>query len=107
MITMNTASILLPPARVKTHLIYCPACEFRVRESSWVRGEHSGKRLQGLIKSLFRASYGRSCNDALVYMLAAFIVSVGDDMPRIRGWPGPCEPGELCRGPPSGQGMNG
>jgi hypothetical protein len=85
MITMNTASILLPPARVKTRLIYCPACEFRVRESSWTRSEHSGKRIQGLIKSLFRASYGRSGNDALVYMLGAFIVSVGDDMPRIRG----------------------
>ena len=43
------------------------------------------KGLQGLVKSLFRPSYGGNRNYTLVYTLGELVVSADVDLPRFSG----------------------
>jgi hypothetical protein len=59
------------------------------------------KRLQGLIRSLFRPSYGGNRNYTLIYTLGTLMVSADDDMrpySLMEHSPESLEPEEVCRG---------
>jgi len=59
------------------------------------------KRLQGLIRSLFRPSYGGNRNYTLIYTLGSLMVSADDDMrpySLMEHSPESLEPNEVCRG---------
>jgi hypothetical protein len=68
------------------------------------------KRLQGLVKSLFRPSYGGNRNYTLVYTLGELMVSADDDMrpySLMEHSPESLEPDEVCRGRLHRSGVNG
>jgi len=68
------------------------------------------KRVQGLVRSLFRPSYGGNRNFTLVYTLGALMVSVDDDMrpySLMEHSPESLEPDEICRGRLHRAGENG
>jgi hypothetical protein len=68
------------------------------------------KRLQGLVKSLFRPSYGGNRNYTLVYTLGELMVSADDDMrpySLMEHSPESLEPEEICRGRLHKAGENG
>jgi hypothetical protein len=68
------------------------------------------KRLQGLVKSLFRPSYGGNRNYTLVYTLGSLLVSADDDMrpyTLMEHSPESLEPDEICRGRLHKSGENG
>ena len=59
------------------------------------------KRLQGLLRSLFRPSYGGNRNYALMYTLGGLLISADDDMrpyTLMEHSPESLEPDEICRG---------
>jgi hypothetical protein len=68
------------------------------------------KRLQGLVRSLFRPSYGGNRNYTLVYTLGMLMVSADDDMrpyTLMEHSPESLEPDEICRGRLHRAGENG
>jgi hypothetical protein len=68
------------------------------------------KRLQGLVKSLFRPSYGGNRNYTLMYTLGTLLVSADDDMrpyTLMEHSPESLEPDEICRGRLHRSGENG
>jgi hypothetical protein len=68
------------------------------------------KRLQGLVKSLFRPSYGGNRNYTLMYTLGTLMVSADDDMrpyTLMEHSPESLEPDEVCRGRLHRKGENG
>jgi hypothetical protein len=68
------------------------------------------KRLQGLVKSLFRPSYGGNRNYTLIYTLGGLIVSADDDMrpyALMEHSPESLEADEICRGRLHRTGENG
>ncbi len=68
------------------------------------------KRLQALIRSLFRPSYGGNRNCTLMYTLGDLVVSADDDMrpySLMRHSPESLEPDEICRGRLHRAGENG
>jgi hypothetical protein len=68
------------------------------------------KRLQGLVKSLFRPSYGGNRNYTLVYTLGELMVSADDDMrpySLMEHSPESLESDEICRGRLHKAGENG
>ena len=68
------------------------------------------KKLQGLVKSLFRPSYGGNRNYTLVYTLGELMVSADDDMrpySLMEHSPESLEPDEICRGRLHKAGENG
>jgi hypothetical protein len=68
------------------------------------------KRLQGLVKNLFRPSYGGNRNYTLVYTLGSLMVSADDDMrpfALMEHSPESLEDEEICRGKLHRRGENG
>jgi hypothetical protein len=68
------------------------------------------KRLQGLVRSLFRPSYGGNRNYTLMYTLGSLMVSADDDMrpfSLMEHSPESLEPDEVCRGRLHRNGENG
>ena len=68
------------------------------------------KRLQGLVKNLFRPSYGGNRNYTLVYTLGSLMVSADDDMrpfALMEHSPESLETEEICRGRLHRAGENG
>jgi hypothetical protein len=68
------------------------------------------KRLQGLVKSLFRPSYGGNRNYTLIYTLGGLVVSADDDMrpyALMEHSPESLESEEICRGRLHRSGENG
>jgi hypothetical protein len=68
------------------------------------------KRLQGLVKSLFRPSYGGNRNYTLIYTLGGLMVSADDDMrpyALMEHSPESLENEEICRGRLHRSGENG
>lgn len=68
------------------------------------------KRLEGLVKNLFRPSYGGNRNFTLMYTLGGLLVSADDDMrpyTLIEHSPESLEADEVCRGRLYKQGENG
>jgi len=68
------------------------------------------KRLQGLVRSLFRPSYGGNRNYTLMYTLGTLLVSADDDMrpyALMEHSPESLEPDEVCRGRLHRTGENG
>src|SRR5580658_6373644 len=68
------------------------------------------RRLQGLVKNLFRPSYGGNRNYALIYTLGGLVVSADDDMrpyALMEHSPESLEDEEICRGRLHRAGENG
>jgi len=68
------------------------------------------KRLEGLVKNLFRPSYGGNRNFTLMYTLGGLMVSADDDMrpyTLMEHSPESLEPDEVCRGRLHKVGQNG
>jgi len=68
------------------------------------------KRLEGLVKNLFRPSYGGNRNFTLMYTLGGKLISADDDMrpyALMEHSPESLEPDEVCRGRLYKRGENG
>ncbi len=77
---------------------------------SYLNMRVTDRRLQGLVKSLFRPSYGGNRNCALMYTLGGKVVSADDDMrpySLMEHRPESLEADEVCRGRLHRKGENG
>jgi hypothetical protein len=77
---------------------------------AYVNGRLRDKRLEGLVKNLFRPSYGGNRNYALMYTLGGLMVSVDDDMrpyALMEHSPESLNAEEVCRGRLYKRGQNG
>jgi hypothetical protein len=73
-------------------------------------GRLRDKRLEGLVKNLFRPSYGGNRNYTLMYSLGGLLVSADDDMrpyTLMEHSPESLNPDEVCRGRLHKAGQNG
>jgi hypothetical protein len=77
---------------------------------AYVNGRLRDKRLEGLVKNLFRPSYGGNRNCTLMYTLGGLMVSADDDMrpyTLMEHSPESLDPDEVCRGRLHKVGQNG
>ena len=77
---------------------------------AYVNSRLRDKRLEGLVKNLFRPSYGGNRNFTLMYTLGSLMVSADDDMrpyTLMEHSPESLEPDEVCRGRLHRRGENG
>ncbi len=77
---------------------------------AFLNGRLRDKRLEGLVKNLFRPSYGGNRNCALMYTLGSLMVSADDDMrpyTLMEHSPESLNPDEVCRGRFHKLGQNG
>jgi hypothetical protein len=68
---------------------------------AYLKGRLRDKRLEGLVKNLFRPSYGGNRNYTLMYTLGGLMVSADDDMrpyTLMEHSPESLNPDEICRG---------
>ena len=76
----------------------------------YLNGRLRDKRLEGLVKNLFRPSYGGNRNFTLMYTLGGLMVSADDDMrpyTLMEHSPESLNPDEVCRGRLHKVGQNG
>jgi hypothetical protein len=77
---------------------------------AYLNGRLRDKRLEGLVKNLFRPSYGGNRNYTLMYTLGGLMVSADDDMrpyTLMEHSPESLNPDEICRGRLHKLGHNG
>jgi hypothetical protein len=77
---------------------------------AYLNGRLRDKRLEGLVKNLFRPSYGGNRNCTLMYTLGGLMVSADDDMrpyTLMEHSPESLNPDEVCRGRLHRSGQNG
>jgi hypothetical protein len=77
---------------------------------TYLNGRLKDKRLDGLVKNLFRPSYGGNRNFTLMYTLGGLMVSADDDMrpyTLMEHSPESLNPDEVCRGRLHKVGKNG
>lgn len=77
---------------------------------AYLNGRLRDKRLEGLVKNLFRPSYGGNRNCTLMYTLGGLMVSADDDMrpyTLMEHSPESLNPDEVCRGRLHKVGHNG
>jgi hypothetical protein len=77
---------------------------------AFLNGRLRDKRLEGLVKNLFRPSYGGNRNYTLMYTLGGLMVSADDDMrpyTLMEHSPESLNPDEVCRGRLHRVGQNG
>jgi hypothetical protein len=77
---------------------------------AYLNGRLRDKRLEGLVKNLFRPSYGGNRNYTLMYTLGGLMVSADDDMrpyTLMEYSPESLDPDEVCRGRLHKAGQNG
>jgi hypothetical protein len=77
---------------------------------AYLNGRLRDKRLEGLVKNLFRPSYGGNRNYTLMYTLGGLMVSADDDMrpfTLMEHSPESLNPDEVCRGRLHKVGHNG
>ena len=77
---------------------------------AYLNGRLRDKRLEGLVKNLFRPSYGGNRNFTLMYTLGGLMVSADDDMrpyTLMEHSPESLNPDEICRGRLHKVGKNG
>ena len=77
---------------------------------AFLNGRLRDKRLEGLVKNLFRPSYGGNRNFTLMYTLGGLLVSADDDMrpyTLMEHSPESLNPDEICRGRLHKVGQNG
>ena len=77
---------------------------------AYLNGRLRDKRLEGLVKNLFRPSYGGNRNYTLVYTLSGLVVSADDDMrpyTLMEHSPESLDSDEVCRGRLHKLGENG
>jgi hypothetical protein len=77
---------------------------------AYLNGRLRDKRLEGLVKNLFRPSYGGNRNYTLMYTLGGLMVSADDDMrpyTLMEHSPESLNPDEICRGRLHKVGKNG
>src|SRR5262245_6064231 len=77
---------------------------------AYLNGRLRDKRLEGLVKNLFRPSYGGNRNYTLMYTLGGLMVSADDDMrpyTLMEHSPESLGPDEVCRGRLHRVGQNG
>jgi hypothetical protein len=70
---------LLEQTRTHNDLYYVGPCE-KEQFITYLNGRLRDKRLQSLVKNLFRPSYGGNRNYTLMYTLGGLLVSADDDM---------------------------
>jgi hypothetical protein len=77
---------------------------------AYLNGRLRDKRLEGLVKNLFRPSYGGNRNFTLMYTLGGLMISADDDMrpyTLMEHSPESLNPDEVCRGRLHKVGQNG
>lgn len=100
---------LLEKTRTHNELYYVGPRE-KEQFLAYVNSRLRDKRLEGLVKNLFRPSYGGNRNFTLMYTLGGLLVSTDDDMrpyTLIEHSPESLEADEVCRGRLYKQGQNG
>jgi hypothetical protein len=100
---------LLEQTRTHNELFYVGPRE-KEQFLSYLNRRLRDKRLEGLVKNLFRPSYGGNRNCTLMYTLAGLMVSADDDMrpyTLMEHSPESLEPDEVCRGRLHKAGENG
>src|SRR5579871_3237784 len=97
--------------KTKTHYdVYYVGPQEKEQFLSYLNSRLRDKRLDTLVKNLFRPSYGGNRNYSLIYTLGGFMVSSDDDMRpycQIEYSPESLEGDEVCRGRLHKAGENG
>ncbi len=91
---------LLEQTRTHNDLFYVGPQE-KDQFIAYINGRLRDKRLEGLVKNLFRPSYGGNRNYTLMYTLGGLMVSSDDDMrpyALMEYSPESLNPNEVCRG---------
>ncbi len=92
--------LLLEQTRTHNELYYVGPRE-KDQFLCYLNGRLRDARLEGMVKNLFRPSYGGNRNCALMYTLGELVVSSDDDMrpyALMEDNPESLEPDEICRG---------
>ena len=100
---------LLKRTTIHNHIYYVGPRE-KEQFIAYLNQRVRDKRLQGLVKSLFRPSYGGNRNYTLIYTLGGLVVSADDDMrpyALMEHSPESLENEEICRGRLHRSGENG
>src|SRR5262245_53228854 len=100
---------LLEQTRTHNDLYYVGPRE-KEQFLAYLNGRLRDKRLEGLVKNLFRPSYGGNRNYTLMYTLGGLMVSADDDMrpyTLMEHSPESLNPDEVCRGRLHKVGQNG
>src|SRR5215813_7854759 len=100
---------LLEQTRTHNDLYYVGPRE-KEQFLAYLNGRLRDKRLEGLVKNLFRPSYGGNRNYTLMYTLGGLMVSADDDMrpyTLMEHSPESLDPDEVCRGRLHRAGQNG
>jgi hypothetical protein len=100
---------LLEQTRTHNELYYVGPRE-KEQFLAYLNGRFHDKRLEGLVKNLFRPSYGGNRNYTLMYTLGGLMVSADDDMRPytfIEHSPESLDADEVCRGRLHKVGENG
>jgi hypothetical protein len=100
---------LLEQTRTHNELFYVGPRE-KDQFQAYVNQRLRDKRLEGLVKNLFRPSYGGNRNYTLMYTLGGLVVSADDDMrpyTLMEHSPESLDPDEVCRGKLHKVGQNG
>ncbi len=88
--------------QTKTHNeLYYVGPQEKEQFLAYLNGRLRDKRLEGLVKNLFRPSYGGNRNYTLMYTLGGLMVSADDDMrpyTLMEHSPESLDPDEVCRG---------
>ena len=100
---------LLEQTKTHTDLFYVGPCE-KEQFLAYLNQRLRDKRLEALVKNLFRPSYGGNRNYTLMYTLGGLMVSADDDMrpyTLMEHSPESLGPDEVCRGKLVKAGHNG
>jgi hypothetical protein len=100
---------LLEQTRTHNDLFYVGPRE-KEQFQTYLNQRLRDKRLEGLVKNLFRPSYGGNRNYTLMYTLGGLVVSADDDMrpyTLMEHSPESLDPDEVCRGRLHKVGENG
>jgi hypothetical protein len=100
---------LLEETRTHNDLYYVGPRE-KEQFFAYLSGRLHDKRLEGLVRNLFRPSYGGNRNYTLMYTLGGVMLSADDDMRPyclLEDSPESLEPNEVCRGKLVKAGRNG
>src|ERR1700722_1732127 len=100
---------LLEQTRTHNDLFYVGPRE-KEQFQTYLNQRLRDKRLEGLVKNLFRPSYGGNRNYTLMYTLGGLVVSADDDMrpyTLMEHSPESLDPEEVCRGRLYKVGRNG
>jgi len=97
--------------QTRTHnVLYYVGPREKARLCAWFSERLGERRLHGVVRNLFKTSYGGNRNCTLMYTLGGLMVSADDDMrpyALMEDDPQSLRPGEICRGRLHPSGQNG